>query len=360
MKSKAIILIVFFIKTLNAQMYTYSVYLNDQRLQNSFFDALRINDKGKAQHCLNNYKNNIGFYPHLMKAIILHQKKDTCYATALKKAFRQGFDVRFIQPFYGFNRIDSLKHAAWFKENYLADFNHTIIFQMDSLIKEDQRHRGYLERDKCIHPHLRDSLMQLQLPVDKSNQKFFLNYIQTKGFPTALVVGDYFSGVTPIDAYLILMHMGTEQREVQLSILNNNYQLCLKQRESWGKLQCLQFNLHNRFKDDWSEFSGLYIKKNKLETDASFFSLHVMAQITSQVPGYRLQIKVKEKELANNFITAFLMASKQVNDEIDGFTKELAKMAGLPEPRATSKEDIDVIIDAGIPASTVYYKISKP
>jgi hypothetical protein len=360
MKQKLIVVFFLFIKALMCQQYTYTNYLNDQKMQSTFFANLVQNNFVEAEKNLAKYKNTIGFYPHLMKAILLHHQKDTSCWKALAKAFRQGFNKNFLQVSYGFEKSDSVQINALFHQNYLKDFNPTLILQMDSLVKEDQRFRGLIEKDKCMSSHIHDSILALQSPIDIRNQRFLLAHIQQFGFPTALKVGDYFSGVTPVNPYLIFMHMGNTQRDIQIQVLKANYQLCLQQHESWGKLHALQFNLHHRFKTDWSEVSGLYIEKNKVDTEASFFSLHILAQITSQLPNAKLAIKCKNRKVANSFMKAFLVASNFVNEEIDDFMVELAKKMSLTVPKALSKNDIVTIIDSSVAENTIIYKIETP
>ncbi len=342
---------------ISAQNYTYQTYLKDEKLQGLFFKQIAESKFLEAQKTYSKYQNKIGFYPYYMKAILQHQKGDSNYAGNLTKAFRQGYDMKFLGKDYSFNPYDSLKLTKRFKENYLQDFDRTTVLQIDSLIKQDQFYR---KQTSCVSPRMYDSLMKLQTKIDESNQLFLENYITTKGFPTALKIGDYFSGITPLDPYIILAHMGTSKRTIQLTILKTNYQLCLQQKESWEKLSTLVFNLHHRFRNEYSEFSGLYIQNNQVDYDKSLFSLVVMGRILSQLTDYRFVIKANNQLLASHFIEAFSKSFSLVEIDYDPNLLAILKAENIPQPQRPTKDLIDVRIDSSVPKNTIIYKLQKP
>ncbi len=340
-----------------AQNYTYQTYLKDEKLQGIFFNQIAESKFSDAQKTYTKYQNKIGFYPHYMKAILQHQKGDTNYLSSLTKAFRQGYDMKFLGKDYSFNPHDSLKLTKRFKENYLQDFDKATILQIDSLIKQDQFYR---KQTNCLNPRMYDSLMRLQTKIDETNQLFLENYITTKGFPTALKIGDYFLGITPLDPYVILAHMGTSKRAIQLNILKTNYQMCLQQKESWEKLSTLVFNLHHRFRNEYSEFSGLFIQNNQVDYDKSLFSLVVMGRILSQLTDYRFVIKANNQLLASRFIEAFSKSFSLVDVDYDPTLLAILKAENAPLPQRPTKDLIDVKIDSSVPNTTIIYKLQKP
>jgi hypothetical protein len=351
------VILICLLAELAAQNYTFQTHLQDEKLQTLFFNQVTQSNFLEAQKTYAKYQNKIGFYTHYMKAILLHQKGDTSYLSSLVKAFRQGYDMKFLGQQYSFYPIDTLKITTLFKKYYLQDFDKTAILQIDSLLKKDKLYR---QQTKCVSPSMYDSLMKLQAKIDNSNQLFLEHYIQTKGFPTALKIGDFFIGITPLDPYIILAHMATTKRDFQLKMLNTNYQLCLQQKESWEKLSTLMFNLHHRFRNEYSEFSGLFIKNNQLNYDKSCFSLIVMARILSQLTDYRFVVKVNNQKLATQFVEAFSKSFTLLEMDYPPELLDILKAENAPLPQRPTKELIDVKIDSSVPQNSIVYKIQKP
>ncbi len=304
-----------------SQVYTYSVYLNDNNLVKTFGRFERANKTDSIKANLNKYKNRLGF--SFYKFAALTEKENTVKLKYIDSAFMHGSAPLCFKTLI--SKEDSLLIYNSYRRNYLGAYNKKLIKIIDSLYNRDQQCRvpwmaeeaafdsfkskisipsntvtlPALESTQKYYQKTIDSLARLVAQTDSSNFEALKKIVSKYGWPSAKLIGESYCNRPAADASIIIMHLGTTNRGYQIETLKKVIELCKKNEDSWQTAENLIFNLHQRFRKNFSEFSFLEIKNNHLNTDESLFSLFTMTTIMMQLPRERIEIKCKSVSLFN-------------------------------------------------------------
>jgi hypothetical protein len=324
-ESKPLIkLIVFSIcigNNLNAQNYTYRHELENRELRRSINRYLRESRLDSLSLVYERFDNRLGFLYYQCKAIVLANKQDSLSKCYLDSAFMRGLTPLCLGK--NITLFDSIQVKNSFKSNYLKAYNIALINRIDSMHYKDQEYRqkavelmrmnetdksqqssgnksaetSSLKLSKSSYQLLIDSLWEKQKEVDSTNLILLKEIIKNYGWPSAKMIGHYYCQRGAADVSILIMHLGTHEREYQIEILQKVIDLCERNEESWGIAESLIFNLHSRFRNEFSEFSFLNIEAGKLNPEKSFFSIFNMANLLITGPKYQIEIKCKNETL---------------------------------------------------------------
>jgi hypothetical protein len=317
-----------------AQNYSYQKELKNRETRRNLQRLLREQRLDSLEIEFKKFDNYLGFFFFQCKAIILAKNKDTLNKCYLDTAFMRGLTPLCL----GKNKelFDSIQVQSSFQSNYLRAYNLTLINRIDSMHYKDQEYRqkaaelmrlneeeknrqaqsqkgmeeNTIKLSKYSNQPLIDSLWRLQRRTDSTNMILLNQLIEVYGWPSAKLIGHYYCQRPAADVSILIMHLGTREREYQISTLKSVIELCEKNEESWGTAESLIFNLHSRFRNDYSEFSFIEVNNGKLKSDASFFSLYSMASLLITSPNYRIEIKCKNETLFNEIKSQMILMNE--------------------------------------------------
>jgi hypothetical protein len=336
--------------TLHCQNYTFRTYLNDGEIAGTIKHNFNVDT---IQKYIGQFHDRLGYQYYLYQSVLKNQKDKKVAIKYLDSAFARGLDTLCVPPLvhqiFGDSVINK-SHA----QNFLKAYDLKLMKRLDSLVEQDQKYRQ-LAFVKGKRITLSDSLHAQWKLTDSLNLVFLKALIKREGYPTARKVGYDFCMFGPRTApELIIRHLGTNERDYQIALLKQVVELCLKNEEHWQKIGGIQFNLHFRFSNSYSEFTSLYYKGKSLDVEESLFSLSQMAEIL-QSPIQTVNIKCASARTFNELKAALLELNWSI--PLPPNQEELVKLFGI-EPRQKMLES-QVIFekDKSIPFGKVYYKI---
>jgi hypothetical protein len=319
---------------MSSQNYYFQDYLSDNETSFRLHRHIRNNNMDSLKLDLGNYKNRLGFTYYQCRTLIANSNSDPNQMRYLDSAFMLGMTPLCIEKHL--RKFDSSTVHKSFKNNYLRAFNLRLINLVDSLHYKDQEYRQqmiywYRQPDAAsstvkkpvdgnqqlnlkgpTKEQVLDSLGKLQLRADSSNMVKLKEIIEKYGWPGAKKVGDYYCQRPGPDVTMFFIHLGNTRRDYQISTLKNVIELCKKQDESWESASSLMFGLHTKFAKEFSEFSFLKIKDDKITRDESFFSVYNMSQVLiNSMSKPRIEIKCSKISLFNN-LKQFMLSMNSV------------------------------------------------
>ena len=292
-----------------AQEYNFSNFLKDQSIET----AIKKNTNPyNLQKLLSGYKNRLGFFYHYYQASILSKSNigqamlylDTAIGRGLRYAC---FDKNL------FPTIDSLSIVSLYQAGFAKDLNWQVKITIDSLMGLDRSYRKSFDKPQLSM--LRDTFIKYQALLDESNIRFFKEYVQKYGYPTAEKIG-----ALPCDAIVntmpewLIIHQDKKEKAFQIETIKNCVDLCKMNRESWLKTQLLCLHLHYAFCNDYSDFQFLHFKDHVLDEENSLFSLYVMAQLLL-LDFDKFYIKCQSRQQYDAIVMRLLDLSQSVKDD---------------------------------------------
>lgn len=306
-----------------SQNYSYQDYRSDRATLLNINRHIRNNNIDSLKLELLNYKNRLGFTYYQCKALIANHDSDSNQLKFLDSAFMRGMTPLCLGKHL--NKFDTAKVSSSFKKNYLRSYNARLINVVDSIHYQDQKYRQQmtywhnkpdvpnadtrkgadeqqsLKFKEQTKQQALDSLWKLQSRADSTNLVKLTEIVNKYGWPGAKIVGDFYCQRPGPDVTMFFTHLGNTRRDYQISTLNKVIELCKRQDDSWQNASNLIFGLHTKFSKEFSQFSFLDIKDNKINRDESFFSAYNMSQILiNSISKTRIEIKCSQISLFND------------------------------------------------------------
>jgi hypothetical protein len=343
-------ILLFMTLTFYGQNYSYRTYLNDGEIAGTIKQNFNVDT---IQKYIGQFHDRLGYQYYLYQSVLKNQKDKKVAIKYLDTAFARGLDTLCVAPLihqiFGDSVINK-SHA----QNFLKAYDLKLMKRLDSLVEQDQKYRK-LAFVKGKRVTISDSIKVEWKLTDSLNLVFLKALIKKEGYPTASKVGyDFCMFGHRTNPELIIRHLGTNERDYQIALLKQVVELCLKNEEHWQKIEGLQFNLHFRFSNSYSEFTTLYYKGKSLDVEESLFSLSQMANVL-QSPFQTVNIKCASARTFNELKAALLELNWSI--PLPPNQEELAKLLGI-EPRKKMLESQVVFEkDKSIRFGKVYYKI---
>jgi hypothetical protein len=345
-------MVIFFLTTSSVvpgQNYTYRTYLNDNEIAGTIKHSFTIDTIRKY---IGGFYDRLGYEYYLYQSALKYSENKAIALNYLDTAFARGLDTlcvpSLIKQQFGQSTVNKS-----YSLHYLKTYDLNLKQQLDSLEHEDQKYR-MLVFEKGKRKQVSDSIMALWKLSDSSNVIFFKNFIKKHGYPTAKKIGYDFCAYERSNPELIIMHLGKKERDFQIAILKQLVELCLKNEEHWQKIDCLQFNLHNRFSNSYSEFTFLYLREKEIDVERSLFSLWVMAKIL-QTPFKTMYVKCSSEHTFNDLKKNLIDLNQTI--PLPSNMKDFEKW-GLPIQKKMNENQLVFEIDKSLPADKIYYKIT--
>jgi hypothetical protein len=335
---------------LYGQNYTFRTYLNDNEITGTIKQHFTTDTIRKY---IGHFHDRLGYQYYLYQSALKYSESKTASLSYLDSAFARGLDTICIPPLikqmFGQGVINTSRSV-----HFLTAYDIKLKRQLDSLKKEDQRYRQ-LAYKKGQRKPVTDSIMALWKLSDSSNVVFLKTLIKKDGYPSARKIGYNFCAFgNNTDPELIIQHLGTKERDFQIEILKKVVELCLKNEENWDKISALQFNLHFRFCDSYSEFTFLHFNDHKLDNDNSLFSIMEMVKFL-RTPFKNIYIKCSSERT----FTELKAAMFEINESLPlpPNMEDFAKV-GLPIQKKITQDQFVFVMDTSLPNDKIHYKIS--
>lgn len=334
--------------TLRSQNYTYRMYLHDDDIAGTIKNNFK---KDTIQKYIGQFHDRLAYRYYLYQSVLTYSNDRNSAVKYLDTAFARGLDIPCMTPLIKQMFGDSIVNKSR-AENYMTSFDLKLIQSIDSLHEQDQKYRQ-LRTSAGKNQVRSDSIMALWILTDSSNFAFLNALIQQDGYPTAKKIGYDVCRQGRVDAEIIIQHLGTKQRDFQIALLKQAVALCLKNEESWRKIDALQFNLHFRFCHSYSEFTFLSFKGKKLDVENSLFSLWVMAQFLQQSIK-TMYLKCGSESVFNELKATLVELNWSM--PIPPGMEEYEKL-GFASLKKIQENQIVFVKDKSVPKAKVFYKI---
>ncbi len=377
MKVKWFVIFLFISGFVYSQNYSYHNYLDDYNILSKFNIDIKNNNIDSLKYHLNNYKNRLGFTYYKCKALIANHDSNSIQFNYIDSAFMRGMTPLCIDTHL--KKFDSLQIYQSFKKNYLKSYNLKLINLVDSIHYKDQEYRQQidfeykhpftpvmakkkLDSDKKIsfnknnQQELIDSLWKLQKHTDSTNFIKLNEIINMYGWPSSILVGDYYCQRPGPDVTMLIIHLGDTKRDFQIATLKKVIELCENHEESWQYAEALIGGLHSKFSRNFSEFCFLVIKKNHLFAEESFFSIYNMSKILINSAG-KIEIKCAKISLFDELKKAMLDINEIL--PIDSGIMKIREKYGMPPIQKFDKNSFLFIESTDLKDDVILYKISK-
>ncbi|MBA3666026.1 MAG: hypothetical protein H0W61_17755 [Bacteroidetes bacterium] len=374
------LILIIFARHASSQSYSFRDYLNDQKTSRKIYKAIQVNNIDSVKEYLSKYKNRLGFTYYQCKTLIANKESNPNQYTFLDSAFMRGMTPLCIDKHL--SKFDSVKVQDSFRQNYLRAFNRRLISVIDSMQNKDQYYRQQM--DMVMHSEeplsanipngvenkskitlkqpskkqQMDSLWKLQNPIDSANILKVKEIIKQYGWPGAKLVGDNYCQRPGPDVTILFTHLGNTQREFQISTLQKVIELCKKQEDSWQNAEGLLFGLHSKFSGQFSEFSFLEIKNNKINKEESFFSVYKMSElIIKAVSKRKIEIRCAKLSLYNELKEFMLSMNELIT--IDEQELKFRKDEGMRTPGKLDESCFSFIESPETSDNTISYRLIR-
>jgi len=338
--------------------YDYKSSKEDFKTQGKVERFLNLGQVDSAKHYLKHYRNRLGYTYYRLKAITLAGEDEVLTKMYLDSAFRNGMSPNCLSKQK--NLFDSSYVKESYAKNFLKGFDLALINSLDSMAKLDQLYRKQMvssediknrkqfkkpdeisETQKVVledqrKKQVRDSLADLQLAIDSTNQEFLFNIIRTKGWPTAKMIGSIYCHRSAPSPWLIIVHIKDldKNRKMQTEVLKGIIPLCEKNEENWSAAEQYMWSIHNRSRKEFHEFSFITVRHDTLDKQASCFSAFQMAESVVKNSTERMEIKCKNFALFEQLRDYLIELGAEVN--LKGL-EQIYKMEGWPMPQHPTK-----------------------
>ncbi len=363
-------------EVLFSQDYTYTDYLCDQKILKTNTRLINESKLDSVRLSLPDYKNRLGFNYFQYKALLANLDSDSCQYKYLDSAFMRGMTPLCLGKHL--KKFDSVYVLTSYKKNYLKAFDQNLINLIDSIHREDQIYRQQLSAQRGLpaepqkkanaiqdgpkmlplkkqtKKEIMDSLSRLQVLTDSLNFATLNNIIIKYGWPGAKMVGVYYCERPAADVTILVKHLGIHKRDYQITTLRHVIELCKRQEESWANASTLLFNLHTRFRREFSEFSFLSIEDNHIMKEESFFSIQTMVGIMMDKSSDKIQIKCKKQLLYTELKEAMLAANDSGLDQVQ---VKARKRLGLPLPESLDESSFEFIESPTLDDNVILYRM---
>lgn len=335
------LIIELFYTYLNAQHYSYQLYLKEKETYAQIKDFYDTEDYKMATSLLWQLQTiDMAYVKPLFLARCyskLNQFDSSRYY--LGEAFRKGFNVSYFRP----EEFQSLKYDAKIDyesdlQFYLQTIDTTLRVKIQKMVVDDQDIRNKFNSAK--EKSARDSLMTFFNEIDSNNLVKLYQLTSANGWPGLAKVGFYAPtdpGPNP-DPALIIVHSSEKENVFFLNLIKR---ACEQNIESWRAAEFVQSNLLFRF----STKDYPYIKLRQtllnegctsLDEEKSLLELNILAKRILDNPQFDIEVHATD-----------LIHSANVSQLLTELKQVLVKY-GLNENRIIISEEIVPIQNDGL------------